>query len=78
MATLPTPANHCQGTYASGEANHQFRCVKSYDDEGLPVYACTTRRLYNAQCLNGINRQCSSNSRAFVASITICIQRLFV
>lgn len=80
MATIVTPVsgNHCIGQFATGEADYRFRCVSSHDDDGNPVYSCTTKQMFNAQCLNGINRRCSSTSRAFVAAITVCIQRLFV
>lgn len=76
-AITPTPiGNSCRGVYGDGTPNIQFRCVKSKDNDGVPVYNCAGRRYFKANCPKS-NQQCSQLSGAWVASVTVCRQRLF-
>lgn len=75
-AITPLPGNRCVGQFADGTPDVQFKCVRSYDDEGNRVFTCTTRRLFKVSCPK-INRLCSARSVAFVAAVTVCNQRLF-
>jgi hypothetical protein len=77
MATVvtPTPGNGCLGVLKSGEINRKLKCVSSFDDEGEPVYACATWRLFRVNCPK-VNRLCSNLSSAYVAAITCCNQNL--
>ena len=75
-AIAPLSGNNCRGQYADGTPNIQVKCVKSIDDEGDPVYACTTWRYFKVNCPK-VNFQCSSISGAYVAAITVCRQALY-
>lgn len=75
-AVTPVVANGCKGTYASGAANIKLKCVRSFDDEGVPTFNCATMRLFKVSC-SKLNQQCSGLSNAYVAAITVCAQKLF-
>lgn len=77
-AVLPTVSTQCVGSFANGTAHYQLKCQKTTDDEGNAVYVCMGAKLQAAQCNNGINRRCSNiKSRAFLPSITRCLQKMF-
>ncbi len=77
QTVLPTPiGNSCHGTHADGTADLQLKCVKSFDQDGAPVYACATSKFFLVNCPK-INKQCSARSGAWVAAVTVCNQRLF-
>lgn len=74
-AVTPTSANHCRGNFADGTPNIKLKCVGSFDNDGLPVYNCSTWRFFRVNCAK-INQQCSNLSGAWVPAITVCGQKL--
>lgn len=70
-AVTPVSANGCVGSYEDGTPNIQQKCLKSDD-----TITCTTWKYFLVQCPK-INQQCSSQSGAWVAAITVCNQALF-
>lgn len=75
-AIPPLSSNNCRGVYEDGTPNIRLKCVKSLDNEGQPVFACTTWRFFKVSCPK-INRLCSSLSGAYVPAITVCRQKLY-
>jgi hypothetical protein len=75
-AVTPTVSNHCRGTFASGDPDVRFLCLKEVDEDGNNVFACAGMRLFKANCPK-INQSCSHFSTAYLPAITICYQRIF-
>lgn len=75
-AVTPVSANKCVGKYADDTPNIQLYCMKGLDDLGDPIYTCATWRKFRVQCPK-VNFQCSTQSEAWVAAVTVCNQRLF-
>lgn len=75
-AVSPTPSNKCLGTTATGAVDRRLKCVKKLDDDGAPVFTCATMRYFRVSC-GKTNSQCNTLSGAFVASSTVCSQKLF-
>ena len=72
----PVSGNNCIGTHYNGSVDRRFKCVKEYDNDGSPVYACTTMKYFYVTC--EVNNQlCNSLSGGYVAAVTVCNQRLF-
>ena len=72
----PVSANKCVGELADGTPDLQLYCYEGDDDQGDPVYTCTTMRKFKATCPK-VSQNCSNSSEAYVAAITCCNQRLF-
>lgn len=76
-AVSPTPiGNGCKGKHADNTPNLQLKCVKSFDQDGLPVYTCATYKYFRVNCPK-LNKQCSNLSGGWVAAITVCNQQLY-
>lgn len=75
-AVTPVSGNNCRGSFADGTADIRLKCVKTRDDEDLPVYTCATWKYFKVSCPK-LNQQCSSLSGAWLPSITVCNQKLF-
>lgn len=76
METTPLPANKCVGAYSDNTPNIQLYCNKGNDSQGDPIYTCATWRMFKAQCPK-VNQNCSGQSQAWVAAVTVCGQGLF-
>ena len=77
LTVIPTPVgNHCLGKHYDGSIDRRLRCVKTFDNDGAPVYNCATSRYFRVNC-SKINQQCSSLSGGWVAAVTVCAQKLF-
>ena len=75
-AVTPLPSNGCKGTLSSGAADIRMKCVKELDEDGNPVFTCSTWRRFRVSCPK-INSLCSTRSEAWVAAITVCNQHLY-
>lgn len=74
----PTPiGNDCVGQNADGSANIQFKCLKYYDVDGTPIYACAPMKYFLVSCSAPLNSLCNPNSGAYLPAITVCGQQLF-
>lgn len=72
----PVPGNHCTGNLADGTPDIRLKCLKGLDDADQPIYTCATWRKFRVNCPK-VNFQCSNLSKAWVAAITVCNQKLF-
>lgn len=75
-AVTPLPGNGCKGTHEDDTADIRLKCKKTEDDDGNPVYNCSTMRYFRVNC-SKLNTQCNTLSGAWVAAITVCQQKLF-
>ena len=67
----PTVANHCIGTFISGDVDRRLKCLKS---DGTST--CATWRYFTVSC-GKVNSQCSTTSGAFVSASVCCAQNLW-
>jgi len=75
MSTFVAPvvANHCIGTDIDGNALYYMLCQNDATD----TKQCVTMKKFLASCGPG-QYNCSAISSAYVASVTVCNQNLYV
>lgn len=76
QTVVPVSGNNCRGKFPNGDPDIRFKCVKKLDNDGAPVFTCSTFRYFRVSCPK-LNQQCSSLSGAYVAAVTVCNQKLF-
>lgn len=75
-ATLPSIINNCRGVKNTGVLDIQFKCMKTIDVNGNPVYGCSQWRQVKSAPAKIYHRK-HVDSTAYLPAITVCNQKLF-